>query len=151
MSRFKSVTIICLCVLILVAAGVVFCALHGKVLRLQNEPNVVYCYQYFDENDEIKGDSVELSKTDSIAIYKLLNNKIFMIAADELKGFTPKYSITFTYNSGENNMVLIRYGQNGLLRLPGTTYDHQLREKEKEEFFAILSKYQRYPRVLLAG
>lgn len=151
MSRFKSFTIICLCVLIIVAAGVVFCALNGKVLRLQNEPNVVYCYQYLDENDEIKGDSVELSKADSSVIYKLLNNKIFISAADELKGFTTKYSITFTYNSGENNMVLIRYGRNGLLRLPGTIYDYQLRGKEKEEFFAILNKYHRYPRVLLAG
>lgn len=151
MSRFKSFTIICLCVLTIVAAGVVFCALNGRVLRLQNEPSVVYCYQYFDENDKLKSDSVELSKADSAAIHKLLDNKIFIAAADELKGFTTEFSITFTYDSGESNMVLIHYGRDGILRLPDSTYDYQLRGKDKEEFFAILNKYHRYPRVLIAG
>ncbi len=151
MSWFKSFIIICLCVLIIVAVGVVFCALNGKVLRLQNEPNVVYCYQYLDENDEIKSDAVELTKADSAVIYKLLNNRVFLSAADEIKGFTKEFSITFTYDSGENNMVLISYGRNGLLRLAGTTYDYELTGKKREEFFAILNKYHRYPQVLLAG
>ena len=111
----------------------------------------VYRYEYNDENDVRRQDVVEVGAEDCRLLAAMFAGRAFREALDLEKGFTPEYSLEFFDAAGNATMVLIQYGQDGTVRIPGTQWDYQFARQERDLLFSTLESYHRFDDVLLAG
>ena len=72
-------------------------------------------------------------------------------AFDVERGFTEAYSLEFKQQNEESVIILLQYGQHGLIRLNNTTFDYELDSDTAAQLYTILNGYHRFDRVLIAG
>lgn len=111
----------------------------------------VYHYEYFDENDVVRQDVVEIASDDVQILADLITGKPFREAIDLEKGFTEDYALEFLNENGESVKILIQYGRDGRIRLDKSNWDYVLDGGPQSQLYSILEGYHRYAGVLLAG
>ena len=110
-----------------------------------------YHYQYFDQDGNVCNDAVPLRNQDCKTIADMLDGLRYRRAFDVERGFTEAYSLEFKQQNEESVIILLQYGQHGLIRLNNTTFDHELDSDTAEQLYTILNGYHRFDRVLIAG
>lgn len=110
-----------------------------------------YHYQYFDQDGNICNAAVPLRNQDCKTIVDMLDELCYRKAFDVERGFTEDYSLEFNQQNGENVIILLQYGQHGLVRLNNITFDRELDSDTATQLYTILNGYHRFEGVLIAG
>lgn len=119
--------------------------------HLEHSIGCYYRYQYFDDNDKLCKDTVELTTGDISELIKILDVNCYKWSFDREIGFTEHYCLEFVNNDGEIKRLQIKYGGPGVLRLNNHNYVYYLDYCDAEKFFSIIRRYHRFKNVLIGG
>ena len=147
----KTVLIVLLSVVIISSIFGIGKLLLTKRITLDGVKSCYYHYQYFDQAGNVCNDAVPLRNQDCKTIVDMLDGLRYRRAFDVERGFTEAYSLEFQQQNGESVIILLQYGQHGLVRRNNTTFDCELDSDAAAQLYTILNGYHRFDRVLIAG
>lgn len=122
-----------------------------RVLFVESATACVYCYEYYDDEDKICYESVELKKEDLEQVKSMLNGRIFTREIDYDSGFSLGYCLDFKFANGGSKKVLIQHGFIQCLKLDKSDCTLEFSAEQKNNFFEMLKQYHKHDRVILAG
>lgn len=147
----KKTVLIVLGVAIVSSILIICNLLFTKRVTINCVEDCYYRYQYFDQDGNVRNDVVPIRPEDCATIVDMLNGLRYYKAFDIEYGFTGDYSLEFRQQNSESVIILLQYGQHGLLRLNNTTFDHELDSNLAEQLYTLLKEYHQFDRVLVAG
>lgn len=145
-------TILIVLGVVIVSSILIICdLLFTKRVTMDRIEDCYYHYQYFDQDGNVRNDVVPIRAEDCATIVDMLSGLRYCKAFDIEYGFTEDYSLEFRQQNDKSVIILLQYGQHGLLRLNNTTFDHELDSDTAEQLYTLLKEYHQSERVLVAG